>query len=279
AAVAFASVYVSRGGSHLRSLGDFTFIPALYIASQLHAIDGGAAGSRHTVLTVVAHIPLSIVSVTMVLLGWKIWRELASGVDRSFASALAAIRRAQASVVRMGHLVDGDAPASLPTYDPLLTASMHGLAVLAAAAWISTTQLAHGEWAIISAAAVVTGELHSVGARIRDRLIGVTLGALLGLAAQTHVPQDQTTYAVAVLGLGLSSVAFTRYAVAFASRCFFVVISAAALGQGPASGLERVETVIAGGAIGLVVSLAVPAAIRHLRPAMAPRAKESRGGP
>lgn len=275
AAGAFASVFIARAGNHLRSLGDYTFIPALYLSCELYAIDSGGARSLQAVLAMVEHVPISIASATIVLLGWQVWATWPPRGSRQAAEIGRTIRQAHAHVTRTRQLLVGEAAPMPPPYDPWLTATMYALAVVIAAMVISITHYERGEWAIISAATVVTGDALSSRSKVVEQFLGVLVGVGIALMLYPLVPQMELIYTLGVLGGGLSSVAFSRYVSSFAFKCFFVVLAAEGLGFGLTTSVARVETVAIGGMVGLAVSLAVPpltawlkGTLRHEEPAI-----------
>jgi uncharacterized membrane protein YccC len=91
----------------------------------------------------------------------------------------------------------------------------------------------------------VTGKLKLWAA---GAFIGVPLGFLVGIA----LPESRAGYSFAVLGATLTLIAFSRYAVGFGARCFFIALAASFAGGANGIAEERVANVIIGGVFGLI---------------------------
>lgn len=68
---AFFRAYIARGGVHLRSLGDFTLLPAVYLACEIYATDDGGRGSTLAYLQTLEHFPISVASVVFTMFLWQ----------------------------------------------------------------------------------------------------------------------------------------------------------------------------------------------------------------
>jgi Fusaric acid resistance protein-like len=147
--------------------------------------------------------------------------------------------------------------AAPPTYgsasvDWLLPAAATALAVFAAAALVELLNLAQGQWVMWSAASVVVGDLSAVTGKLKLRAVGALIGVPLGFLPGIAPPESRAGYSFAVLGATLTLIAFSRYAVGFGTRCFFIALAASFAGGASGIAEERVANVIIGGVFGLV---------------------------
>ncbi|MCW5738479.1 MAG: FUSC family protein [Enhydrobacter sp.] len=262
---AFFRVYIARAGVHLRSLGDFTLLPAVYLACEIHATDDGGPGSTLAYLQTLEHFPISVASVVFTLFlwqGWVHWSE--SGRHHSAAYAEAA-HRALAHIGRFSSITVGAKPVEPPSYDPTALAWLHFLAVLVTGVWVTLAQLPHGQWAILSATAVITGDLRKLPSVLRDQIVGVVLGVAAAVALVPFLTFSEAIYGMMMVGAALAAIAFSRTVVSGAFKAFFAVMIALAMGSGTRLGYERVEDVVAGVLTGVAVSLIVPPAMAFVR--------------
>lgn len=221
ALAAFLAVAVTRYGARLRTLGNWVFIPALYLACELReeAAPGTALAHAKTLLLLA---PVAFLLVLAVQL-----------YDRR-----------------------GRPTAEAPLFGPPqegwgLPAAATAIAVFAAAGLVEALDLQQGQWLIWSAASVVVGDLATSSKKLRLRAMGVVVGAPLGLAVGLLLPQSRIGYTLAALGALLTLIAFSRYVVGFGLRCFLIAVAAALAGVGSGIAEERVENVLMGGAFGI----------------------------
>lgn len=222
ALAAFLAVAVTRYGDALRTLGNWVFIPAVYLACEVREGSGAAEALRHAGI-IVAASPIALLLVCCVQM-----------VDGRHRDDAVPPHYGSASV------------------DWLLPAAATALAVFAAAALVEVFSLAQGQWVMWSAASVVVGDLTAVTGKLKLRAIGALIGAPLGLLLGVELPQSRVGYSFAVLGATLTLIAFSRYAVGFGTRCFFIALAASFAGGASGIAEERVANVIIGGAFGLV---------------------------
>src|SRR5581483_6449300 len=126
------------------------------------------------------------------------------------------------------------------------------LAVFVAAALVEVLNLKQGQWVIWSAASVVVGDLTAVTGKLKLRDIGAFIGVPLGFLVGMALPESRAGYSFAVLGATLTLIAFSRYAVGFGTRCFFIALAASFAGGASGIAEERVANVIVGGVFGLI---------------------------
>jgi hypothetical protein len=204
ALAAFLAVAVTRYGDALRTLGNWVFIPAVYLAREVREGSGAAEAPRHAGI-IVAASPIALLLVCCV--------QMVDGRHR-----------------------DDAVP---PTYgsasvDWLLPAAATALAVFAAAALVEVLNLAQGQWVMWSAASVVVGDLSAVTGKLKLRAAGAFIGVPLGFLVGIALPESRAGYSFAALGtLGttLTLIAFSRYAVGFGTRCFFIALAASFRGR------------------------------------------------
>jgi hypothetical protein len=222
ALAAFLAVAVTRYGDALRTLGNWVFIPAVYLACEVRE-GASAPEALHHAGTIVLASPVALALVCGIQF-----------IDQ---------RRN-----------DGAVPAhygAVPT-DWFLPAAATAMAVLAAAALVEVLNLAQGQWVIWSAASVVVGDLSASTGKLKLRAIGAFAGVPLGLLVGFALPESRIGYSFAVLGATLTLIAFERYVVGFGSRCFFIALAAAFAGGTSGIAEERVINVIIGGVFGLI---------------------------
>ncbi|MEW6123060.1 MAG: FUSC family protein [Pseudomonadota bacterium] len=220
ALAAFLAVAVTHYGNGLRSLGNWVFIPAVYLACEVR--DGASmdAAWRHAALIVA----LSPVALALVCAGQVLDRRRPAGAPPDY----------------------GPADANW-----LLPAGAVALAVLAAAALVEALDIAQGQWLIWSSASVIVGDLSATTGKLKQRAMGALVGAPLGLLVGFAMPASRLGYSLAVLGAILTLIAFSRYVVGFGSRCFLIALAAAFGGGANGIAEERVANVLMGGAFGL----------------------------
>lgn len=222
ACTAFLAVAVTRYGEALRTLGNWVFIPAVYLACEAREQASVAEAVRHASV-IVASSPIALALVCTVLL-----------YDRR--------NRLAASPPNYG-------PAS---NDWLPPASATAVAVLAAAALVEILNLAQGQWVMWSAASVVVGDITASTGKLKLRATGAIVGVPLGLLVGFALPASRVGYSFAVLATTLTLIAFSRYVVGFGSRCFFIALAAAFAGGASGIAEERVANVLIGGSFGLI---------------------------
>jgi hypothetical protein len=217
----FLAAAATRYGEHFRTLGNWVFIPAVYLACEVREGISDAEALRHAGIIIVS----SPVALALVC-GIQIYDQR---------------RRA-------------DAPTSFGprAAEWLLPASATALAVFAAAALVEILNLAQGQWVMWSAASVVVGDLSASTDKLKQRAIGAFVGVPLGFLAGLALTQNRVGYALAVLAATLTLISFSRYIVGFGLRCFFIALAASFAGGASGIAEERVANVIIGGVFGLV---------------------------
>lgn len=233
ATLAAAAVALSRCGARLRSLGNFVFIPSLYLTCE-------AAAAHHSATRLVPYLGAAMLP-AIALSGVQAWRN-APAAHR--LHALARWRGAR----ELGR------PAASSDVAQAIVAV--ALAVAAAALLVEWRHIDNGQWAIWSAASVVTGDAATARVKLRDRGLGALAGVPLGLAAGHALPHGALVYTLATLASVLTLVAFRHYATGFGARCACIACASWVAQQSAAIAAERVVNVLAGGLIGIACVLA-----------------------
>ena len=216
----FLAVAATRYGEHFRTLGNWVFIPAVYLACEVREGVSASEALRHAGMIVVSS-PIALALVC----GIQIYDQ----------------RRRNDAATSFGP----------PAAEWLLSALATAMAVFAAAALVEMLDLAQGQWVMWSAASVVVGDLSASTDKLKQRTIGAFVGVPLGFLMGTALPQSRVGYALAVLAATLTLISFSRYIVGFGLRCFFIALAASFAG-GSGIAEERVANVITGGAFGLI---------------------------
>ncbi|MFG9862776.1 FUSC family protein [Pseudomonas aeruginosa] len=228
AALAAAAVALSGLDTRLRTLGNFVFIPVLYLACEV-------AATHRAALSLVPY--LVVATLPSVAL---------AGVDTLRHAALA--RRYGTLLRWRGAHLTGHAAA----HDKLLQAVLAvTLAVACSATLVAWRHIEYGQWAIWSSASVVTGNAASAHLKLRDRGLGALLGVPLGLVVGAALPHVLLVHTLATLASVLTLVGFRHYATGFAARCACIACASWAIQQSPLVASLRVAEVLAGGAIGV----------------------------
>ena len=232
--LAGSSVLLASCASKLRALGNWTFIPALYLACETAegAVPAELLPRGLHFLPFIAAATLPVLALTVI----------GHGRTRSAdAKWLQHFRR----VVRWT-----DSGGREPAARAVLASV---LAVGIAAALVEWQHLPHGQWVIWSAASVIAGEASAARRKLRDRTIGAMAGVPVGIGVSFLVPHDGVTYGITAIMALLTLVAFRTYVVAFAMRCACAALALAISAQSSLIAAERASNVLLGGAIGIAV--------------------------
>jgi len=217
----FLAVAGTRYGEHFRTLGNWVFIPAVYLACEVREGVSASEAMRHAgVIIVSSPIALALVC------GIQIYDQ----------------RRRDDAATSFGP----------PAAEWFLPAAATAMAVFAAAALVEILNLAQGQWVMWSAASVVVGDLTASTGKLKQRAIGAFAGVPLGFLAGLVLPQSRVGYAIAVLAATLTLISFSRYIVGFGLRCFFIALAASFAGGASGIAEERIVNVLIGGTFGLI---------------------------
>ncbi len=221
ALMAFSTVYCIRHGSKLRTLGNYTFIPALYLSCEVHyrllpSVQPLKIYTHFIVLSLIAYVSV----ILLTIFSGRLFHEK----------------------INRGETHQAWLPAALSIF----------FATAIAASWVLFFHIQKGEWMIWSAASVITLDLQSAKIKLQQRGFGILVGIPLGLAIAYFLPKTPLMYSLAMIGVMLSLLAFQSYKTAFTVRCTLIAAAAYLATASSKIALERIENVLLGGLIGLV---------------------------
>ncbi|MBV6322429.1 FUSC family protein [Duganella violaceipulchra] len=234
-ALATAAIALTTHGAKWRSVGNFTFIPAVYLACEsgegVPADALLAHGLAFLSFAMAALLPTLALSAALQARehgAWSgYWRQLRRNIDLG---------------------------GSKPWKAAALTVA---LSVGCAAALVQWHHLGNGQWVIWSAASVVTGDAGSARIKLRDRVVGALVGVPLGILASQFIPHNLFSFCLASVASILTLVGFRRYVVGFGLRCAFSALTIVIAGNAASIAAERLINVLIGGTIGIAFVLAV----------------------
>ncbi|KXU87747.1 hypothetical protein CR51_35120 [Caballeronia megalochromosomata] len=230
-------ILLASRGKALRALGNWTFIPVLILANELH-------GGR-TVDALLRAAPVSLPYLLVALVP-----AVLSSVVRSRGKPAA----------RWSNLDDFGASAPFGEDLMAMLASVGIAAML-----VVYGHMDHANWVIWGAASIVTGSVDTARTKLKHRALGVIVGVPIGIVlGQFVVPHSGMAVTLATLGAFLTLVAFQRYVVGYFTRCVFVALAIMLANQSAADAFERLTHVLAGGVIGIVCVFVAHAAARRL---------------
>jgi hypothetical protein len=219
----------------LRTPGNYVFIPALYIACEVAEIGHGSAIERG--LAFLPYLGLALVPVLLL------------------SAAEHALER-EHNVGRVQHFVriqrrGSDFGRAMPIAEGV--AAIAG-AVAIAAVFAEWRHAPHAQWVVWSAASVVTGDVAGTRRKLGDRATGALLGVPFGLILALAVPHAHWVLRAAGICGVLTLIIFRLYPIAFGARCALISLAMSVTGE-LSGAAERIENVLIGGAIGLVLVL------------------------
>jgi hypothetical protein len=233
AALAMAAIGLGRWGANFRSLGNWIFIPAVYLACET-AEDVSPPGLAAKGLVFLPYVVAGFVPpLALCVYDFARARPAAQPWHR-YAGRLLRAQAARGSTPYLAH------------------ALMAACAVGLAATLVEVARLGHGQWVIWSAASVVTGDWASAQRKLRQRAAGACLGVPIGAAIGVLLPHDGFVFGFAALGAIVTLVAFKTYIVEFTARCAFTAVALVAVAGSAAAAASRVDNVLLGGAIGVL---------------------------
>jgi hypothetical protein len=225
AILAGSAIAMTARGAKLRSLGNFTFIPAVYLACEI----GESLPPRDLLARCLHFLPFAAAAVVPSLI-------LSVFASQSGAGFFRVMRKT-------------DLGKKLPWKEPVLAVTF---AVALAAGLVEWRHLGNGQWVIWSAASVVTGNAGTAGAKLGNRAIGALIGVPAGIGIGQFLPHGAFAFELAVLASFLTIVAFKRYIIGFGARCMLIASAFMIAGETASVAAERVSNVILGGVIGVV---------------------------
>ncbi|SAK44226.1 hypothetical protein AWB80_00733 [Caballeronia pedi] len=229
-------LFASRG-KKLRALGNWTFLPVLILANELHGGRTVDALLRETP----AYLPYLLVALVPSVIS-------------------ATIRSRGKPAARWSNLDDFGPRAP---FGEDLAAMLAGVGI--AAMMVVYWHMDRAQWVIWGAASIVTGTVDTARVKLKNRAFGVMTGVPIGIVLGRYVvPHSSIAVTLATLAVFLTLVAFQRYVVGYFFRCVFVTLAIMLANQSTADAFERITHVLAGGVIGIVCVLGVHAAASRL---------------
>lgn len=215
-------------GEKLRSLGNFTFIPALYLACETAE---GVAPAQFTqcVLPLLPYLAIAALPVLAIAL-----------MEHALAG------RRWCHVLKLH--CSGDLGSQVACGEALFAV---GLAVAFAAVIVEWGRLEYGQWVIWSAVSVVTGDATTARKKLCQRGVGALVGVPVGVLLGYIIPHGVLAYEFLTVAAMLTLVSFSHYTLGFGARCACIASALMVLGKTPEIAAERAFNVLLGGSIGL----------------------------
>lgn len=237
AMMAMFTVWVMSRGHLLRSLGNFTFIPALYLTCEISENTGG----QLPVIRALHELPFMAAGMSSVFL-LSLWHQ--TGLEQSHAKAKSKPKR----FLNVQFSYRTDYGQSLGGMEACFAiASAVGLAT----ALVEWQNIEHGQWVIWSAASIVTGEAGTEHRKFLYRGAGALIGVPPGIMTGWVLPHSSITNGVSILAGLLTLIAFRRYIVGFSARCFFIALAITVSNHSALIAGERIFNVLLGGVTGI----------------------------
>lgn len=237
------SIYTMKYGAHIRSLGTYTFIPAVYLACELHSETYGDVWNVYEVF--MSFAPLALFIVLFFHAFWNISLSQATRIQ-SKKRAYAILRRLSVGRFYLGERVEVfEAVAAIVLSEMVL------------AALVTFFHIDHGEWFLWSAVSVITISTGESGKKLLNRAKGAFYGVVTGLLIGPFVPTTQWFYAVCALLIMLTLVSFKSYIMGFALRCFLITLAAFSVSEGVDIAAERLLLVVGGGVTAFLIRYAI----------------------
>jgi len=242
------SALVTAGGSALRSLGNFTFIPSLYLACEC-----GEGISRQALIgRSVEILPFLLIAALPILLVASVEHFRSRETRQPTLAHFAKWTRLCANSERNAYI------------ELVITVA---LAVAYAGVLVEWRHVDHGQWMIWSAASVVTGNAASARQKFRNRLTGAVVGVSFGVVIGLTIPHASFMRVLVVFAAMLTLICIRPYTLAFGVRCACAAIAFELAGKPWIFGGERLLNVAVGSAIGLLCALTVSAIVARMKDA------------
>jgi hypothetical protein len=240
------SVLVTAGGSALRSLGNFTFIPSLYLACE------SAEGvTRQALITrSVEILPFLLMAALPILLVASVEHFRSRETGQPTLAHFTKWTRLSPNSERNAYI------------ELMITVA---LAVACAAALVEWRHVDHGQWMIWSAASVVTGNAASARQKFLNRLTGAVVGVSFGVVVGLLIPHASFLRVLDVFAAMLTLICIRPYTLAFGARCACAAMAFVLAGQPWIFGGERLLNVATGSTIGLLCALTASAIAARTR--------------
>ncbi len=232
ALMAWGCIYLAHFGNKLRTVGNYTFIPAVYLACEIYQNLSSQQEWLKSYWQFVKLTPLAWITLALfyVLFRHKLFLTTSSTKYKNYPFP----------------------DKGEPIKNCWLPSIAIFISVFVSALLATTLSIENPEWLIWSTASVITSEPRASHQKFLQRFLGACLGIILGIGISQLIPHTELIYSLAVLGIMLTLTSFKNYFIGFASRCFFITIAAFAISTSSHVALIRVENVLLGGIIGLI---------------------------
>lgn len=227
---ATAIIWIACKGDKLRTLGNWTFIPAIILSIELGS-EMKPVFSLQSITTLVPYLIAALVPTLIITLfnQIKFYREGRGYqfLQLSYLSDFGVKKNNVESMIAMA------------------------LGVGVSAFLVQYLPMQNGQWMIWGVASVITGEIETTPGKFHQRLIGVSIGVPIGILLGQFIPSTPFDLTLTTVALFLTLVAFRRYIIAYTLRCIFVATAVILITHSRTIAFERLSHVIIGGAIGL----------------------------
>lgn len=220
ALIALFTILITQRGGKLRTLGNYIFIPAVYIGCELrmHITEGDLIPQYMHFLELTLICLLSHIAVHLLF---------KDKLNEDFG---------------------------LPEVNWFRPSLIILISVTLATSSALLLHLEHLQWAIWSSASVILASFDQTKIKVEHRITGLIIGVPLALALIQILPKSEVIYIISLISAVLTLIAFKNYTLAFTIRCFLVVIVAGMGNFAIQASEERIESVLLGGAIGVICS-------------------------
>lgn len=231
---AFVCIFIGKFGTNLRSVGNFTFIPALYLACELHF------------MSLQNHQPrLFWHFFEFTPAAWFSMLLICPVIKRHYS--VNPIKVAGNTKQILSNINFGE--PLLSWFEPAIAVFF---AVFVAALLAIKLEIPSPEWLLWSTASVIGAELGLAHKKFIQRFLGAILGVTVGFIIGSLIAKTQLNYSLAVLGVMLTLITFKNYFVGFSSRCFFITVAICIISTSHWQTLVRIQNVFIGGALGML---------------------------
>ncbi|MCY9856162.1 FUSC family protein [Vibrio mediterranei] len=208
---------LTRYGSNLKIYASFIIVPAFYLSTEMNRLGVPETEIASTYMT---HLPLSILPSIIISLLTK-----TSNNKMNFGGIYIEYNNSTISVFA---------------------------SVLICTLFSYYFNWQHSEWILWSAVSVCTGELSSMRAKVKHRLLGATVGITLGMIISFYTPNSDVLRYMSVALIPLT-IPLKNYLFAFSTRCTLTVLSVGMISQIDEVAMYKVLSIYVGGFIGYLI--------------------------
>ncbi|WP_168195754.1 FUSC family protein [Bradyrhizobium sp. NAS80.1] len=236
--MAAGAIRLDAAGRKLRTIGNFTYIPSLYLACEISDKLGKGADPATYAAFVLAPLPYMLATVMM-----AIFLAGLEHLTQRRHDDISVARR----LVRLANSADFGAPSE---NGATVVAVM--VAVVLMTTLVEWQELGSGQWAIWSAVSVATAEVGANHQKLGSRVFGACVGVPVGICLGSITSHSALTCDMAILGSVMTLVALKRYIVAVTVRYGLTALAITLSGQTASIAAERIVNVIIGGCVGII---------------------------